>query len=211
MGRLFSLIVLVLLIPFSGKTWAEEAPASKRFDLSAGFRYSVPTGEEESGFKWSDFYDDGVGGSFEIGYRVTQHLTLHGGVSYDTFKGKAFLANTPLGVAVGKISDQSPLTLYLGMKTYFLAVATPQQASGVNPYLRFDIGATRFKAVDISGFQLGQSSTELSVGAGVGVDVLTMTNLILFMEAKYQNYGTPDQAGNSFKAIPLSFGLRYLI
>lgn len=209
-AAVFSSICFTLMVVFSANTFAQEMPISQRFDVSAALRYAIPVGNEESGIKWSDAYENGIGGSFEIGFRANPNLAIHAGVSYDIFKGKEVTFDTPTGPLSATFSDQKPLSFYGGVKTYLLAAA-PQHSFGINPYLRADVGATRFDKTDLGGVQVGKSSTEFAFGAGAGFDVVTARNAVIFLEAKYQIYGKPDQAGNDFKAIPLSVGLRYML
>lgn len=205
------LAILLVMIFSPGQIFAQEAPVSKQFELSAAFRYSIPVGNEEPRLKWSDIYEDGFGGGLEIGYRGIPHLTLHGGAAYDIFKGKNVFLFLPAGRLSGKFSDQKLLSLYIGAKLFLLHTPNPEQSYGANPYIRLDIGATFFEDVELGRIQLGRRSAALGAGVGAGVDILFSTRFILFLEGRYQHFGQPDQAGENFRAIPLSAGLRYLL
>ncbi len=204
----FLLLAFLLLLP-PAPALAEESP--KKFDLSAAFRYSLPVGEEEAGVKWSDLYDPGVGGAFEVAYRATPRLALYGGVASHRYKGKEVSLEMPFGAFTGKFNDQKLLSLYVGVKGYLLGMLLPQKSAGVNPYLRADIGLTQFNGAAFNGDSVADRSREVAFSVGVGADVLTYTRFIFFFEARYEDHGIPDQAGKSFRAVPVSLGLRYLI
>ena len=199
---------LFLLFTFTS-AWAEEA--TKKFDLSAAFRYGVPVGDEEAGLKWSDLYDSGLGGLLEVAYRATPRLAFYGGAGFDRYRGKEVPLKTPVGIVTGRFNDQKLLSLYLGVKAYLLKVALPQKAAGINPYLRGDIGLTQFNGADFNGAHAADRSREVAFSAGVGADILTDTRFIFFFEARYEDHGIPDEAGKSFRAMPIVLGLRYLL
>lgn len=201
----FFLFFLFTLTP----TRAEEAP--KKFDLSVAYRYSLPVGEEEAGFNWSDLYDNGSGGMFEIAYRATPRLALYGGVTSDQYPGKSLTLNTLTGPVTGRFNDQKLFSVYLGVKGYLLNVAVPQKAAGINPYLRADVGLTQFNGADFNGLHIADRSQKVSFSVGGGADILTDTRFIFFIEARYEDHGKPDQAGGAFRSVPISLGLRVLI
>jgi len=173
--------------------------------ISLAFRHAVLTGEEESGFNWSDLWDDGNGGSLEISYRINPPVAILGGISYDSFPGKDISLCCPL--ITGKFSNLSPYTFYVGGKFFLLQMAAPTK-TGADPYFRLDFGLTRFNSYDFEGFSIGNATTVFSWDIGLGVDVAITPVVGFFVEAKYQDYGKPDQAGNTLTAFPISVGFR---
>ncbi|TAK08457.1 MAG: hypothetical protein EPO39_04350 [Candidatus Manganitrophaceae bacterium] len=200
-----------LLFSLSAPTPASAEEAPKKLELSAAYRYGLPFGEEEAGIDWSDLYDNGSGGAFEAAYRATPRLALYGGVSFDKYKGKEIALHPPTGVVTGRFTDQTLLSLYLGVKGYLLNVAVPQRAAGINPYLRADIGLTQFNGADFNGAHVAERSRKFAFSVGIGADILTDTRFLFFFEARYEDHGAPDQSGGAFRGVPISLGLRYLI
>lgn len=197
--------VLFLMVFISASAAAEEE--AKRFDLSAAYLYSIPIGEEESGTNWSDLYENGQGALLEFAYRVTPHFALYAGTAYHQYHGKELT----FGSETGRFNDQTLLSLYAGIKAYLLAPELPQKAGGINPYLRVDIGATQYNGAAFNGASVADRSVQFAYSVGVGADLLTYTSFIFFLEAKYEDHGTPDKAGSSFRAVPIAIGVRYLM
>ncbi len=204
-------VLSIALLLFLATTAPAEEPGPRKFDLSAAVRHSFPFGSEEAGVEWSDLYDPGSGGALEIGYRVQPRWALYFGGAYDHYPAKEVILPTPVGTVSGRFNDQKLLTLYLGMKGYLLGAEFPQKSAGIDPYLRADLGVTQFNGADFNGLSVAKRSRAFSFSVGLGADVLTYTNFIFFFEGRYEDHGTPDQAGNAFRAIPLSMGLRYLL
>lgn len=202
--------VALSLALLSAQALAEEEKP-KRFDLSAVFRYSFPVGEEEAGVAWSDLYADGVGGALEVTYRATRRFALYVGAAYHRYKGEETLLETPFGIFTGRFNDQKLLSAYVGVKGYLLGAALPQKSGGIDPYLRADLGLTQFNGANFNGDPIADRSREFAFSVGLGADLLTYTNFILFFEARYEDHGIPDQAGKSFRAVPISLGVRYLM
>lgn len=198
--------VALSLALLSAQALAEEE-APKKFDLSAAFRYSIPVGEEEAGVAWSDLYEDGVGGALEVTYRATRRFALYVGAAYHRYKGE----ETLFGTLTGRFNDQELLSAYVGVKGYLLGAALPQKSGGIDPYLRADLGVTQFNGANFNGDPIADRSREFAFSVGLGADFLTYTNFILFFEARYEDHGIPDQAGESFRAVPISLGVRYLM
>jgi len=195
-----SFLLLFLCSPVS--VFAEEHP----FGISVAFRYAPLIGDEESGFKWSDLYDNGTGGSVELSYRTNPAVAILGGISYDKFAGTDITLCCP--VISGKFNDQKPLTFYLGAKFFLLQMEGPKTNSA-DPYLRLDLGMTRFDKTEFEGVTLGDAVTKFGWDVGAGVDVPLSPVVGFFVELKYQDYGKPDNAGETLRAIPISVGVRY--
>jgi opacity protein-like surface antigen len=195
-----SFLLFLLCLPASG--FAEEHPLG----ISLAFRYAGLTGDEESGVKWSDLYDNGIGGSLEISYRTNPAVAILGGIAYDQFAGTDITLCCP--VITGKFNDQNPLTFYVGAKFYILQMAGPAK-NPADPYLRLDLGLTRFDKLEFEGITVGDPVTKSSWDVGVGVDVPLSPLAAFFVELKYQDYGKPDQAGDTLRAYPISVGIRY--
>lgn len=204
-------VALALLVSDPQAVFAEGGTTGSRFNLSAAYRRGYPSGREESGWKWSDLYDNGAGGSLELDYRAMPHLTVDAGIAYDTFKGREISVATSTGAAVGRFSNQHPLSLYVGLKGYFLTAEAPESSYGISPYATVDLGLTFFNSVNFNGAEVGKSTTTLAAAIGAGADFLTATHFVPFLEVKYQDYGKPDRAGGAFRAVLLSLGLRYLL
>lgn len=202
--------VVLLLGLFAAQALAEEE-TPKKLDLSAAFRYSLPIGEEEPGVDWDDLYDNGIGGALEVTYRATPRVGLYIGGAYHLYRAKDITLDTPTGPVSGRFNDQELFSLYLGVKTYLLGAALPQKSGGIDPYLRADIGLSLFNDTNFNGSSVADRSGELAFSVGLGVDLLTYTNFIFFLEAKYEDHGVPDKAGDSFRAMPFAVGMRYLM
>ena len=200
----------LLLLSLSVAALAEE-PMPKKVDLSASVRYSLPVGHEEGGMKWSDLYDPGWGGALELSYRARPRLAFHVGGAYDSYSAKEVLLSTGAGPVSGRFNDQKLLSLYIGVRGYLLGTDLPQKSGGIDPYLRADVGMTQFNGAAFNGVPDGQRSRAFAFSVGIGADLLTYSNFILFLEGRYEDHGTPDQAGASFRAFPISAGLRYLL
>jgi hypothetical protein len=182
----------------------------KKFDLSAAFRYSLPIGEEEPGLDWSDLYEDGSVGALEVTYRATRRIALYVGGAYHLYRAKEITLETD-GTVTGRFNDQELLSVYVGVKGYLLGPELPQKAAGIDPYLRADLGITQFNGANFNAEPIADRSRQLAFSVGLGADLLTYTNVIFFFEAKYEDHGVPDKAGDSFRAVPLSLGVRYLM
>lgn len=192
--------------------YAQESPG--RVNLAVAFRYSVLTGQEQPGANWSDLSDNGVGGSAEVGYMVHPAVAIHVGLAYDTFSGKNIALSGPGGgIVTGTFSDMNPYSFYGGAKVYVFKLINPGNPGSVDVYIRGEVGGVYFSSVHFSGslgtVSLGGSRTNFSWAAGSGVEARISQQLSFFVEAKYQDYGRPGNAGNPFTAIPLSYGLRY--
>jgi opacity protein-like surface antigen len=195
-----SFLLFFLCSPASG--FAEEHPIG----ISVAFRYASLVGDEESGFKWSDLYDNGIGGSLELSYRTNPAVAILGGISYDKFAGADITLCCP--AISGKFSDQNPLTFYLGAKLFLLQTSGPS-TNPADPYIRLDLGMTQFDKVEFEGITVGDAVTKFGWDIGLGVDVSVSPVVGYFIEIKYQDYGKPDQAGETLRAIPISVGIRY--
>lgn len=182
--------------------FAEEHPIG----ISVALRYASLNGNEEPGLKWSDIYDNGVGASVELSYRTNPAAAILGGISYDKFSGVDLTVCCP--DITGKFSDQKPLTFYVGAKLFLLQIAGPR-TTGADPYLRLDLGMTRLDKTDFEGLSIGNAVTKFGWDVGVGVDVPVSPVVGFYVELKYQDYGKPDQAVNSLRAIPISLGARF--
>ncbi len=199
-GMVVFFFLFLFLSPAVGR--AEES--AKKFDLSAAFRYSIPIGKEESGLKWSDLYDHGLGGMLEISYRATPRFAIHLGAADDTYKAKRVSGR----IINGKFNDQRTVSYYLGVKGYLLSAALPQESGGINPYLRADVGVTQFNGASLNGVHNADRSLEFAYAVGGGVD--SLTRFIVFFEARYENHGKPDRAAGALQSVPVSLGLRFL-
>lgn len=208
-GKGIALAAMSLLF-FSSMAPAEE-PTPKKIDLSAAVRYSFPEGNEEGGLKWSDLYDPGPGGALELSYRVRPRVAFHVGGAYDTYPAKEVTLSTGSGPVTGRFNDQKLLTLYVGVRGYLLGTDLPQKSAGVDPYLLADVGVTQFNGAGFNGMPDGKRSRTFAFAVGIGAEVLTYSNFIFFFEGRYEDHGTPDQAGGAFRAFPVSAGLRYLL
>lgn len=202
--------VAVLLGLFSAQALAEE-DTPKKLDLSAAFRYSLPIGEEEPGIDWDDLYDNGIGGALELTYRATQRVGLYIGGAYHLYRAKDITLDTSAGPVTGRFNDQELFSFYLGVKTYLLGAALPQKSGGVDPYLRADVGLSLYNDTNFNGSSIADRSTQFAFSVGLGADILTYTNFIFFLEAKYEDHGVPDKAGDSFRSMPIAVGIRYLM
>lgn len=207
----FILIPILMFIP--SIVFAQETLGP--YDIAVAFKYGMPIGSEETGYNWSDLYQNGTGGSLEISTRYTPALALHIGIAYDTFSGKGISFFVPPGVGVtGQFSTLNPLSLYIGEKLY-LSSLHPRGSSGfVDPYIRVDLGMTSFNSVDFNSnsgsVSVGGSTTAFSYALGVGVDLWTTSSFALLLEAKYHDYGKPGGAGETLKDFPeLSLGVRF--
>lgn len=187
----------------------EETP--KKFDLSAAFRYGILIGEEEPGLDWSDLYEEGLGGTLEATYRATRRLAVYLGGAYHLYRAKEATLETPAGTVTGRFNDQELLSVYLGVKGYLLGAEVPQKAGGIDPYLRADLGLTQFNGADFNGAPIADRSRQFAFSVGLGADILTYTSFIFFLEAKYEDHGIPDEARESFRTLPISIGVRYLM
>jgi len=203
--------VAFLLGLFSAEVSAQEEKP-KRFDLSAAFRYSLPIGEEEPGLDWNNLYENGVGGVLELTYRATQRIGLYLGGAYHLYKAKDFTFSDPPSPPIsGRFNDQELFSFYVGAKAYLLGAALPQKSGGIDPYLRADVGLSLFNDTNFNGQSIADRSTQFAFSVGLGADLLTYTNLIFFLEAKYEDHGVPDRAGDSFRTMPFAIGVRYLM
>lgn len=204
------LIAAVWLLVLSAAARAEEA-IPKKVDFSAAVRYSFPTGHEEGGVNWSDLYDPGFGGALELSYRLRPRLAFHVGGAYDTYPAREVLFSTSVGPVTGRFNDQKLMTLYLGARGYLLGTDLPQKSAGIDPYLRADLGVTQFNGAGFNGSPDGSRSRAFAFAIGIGADFLTASNFIFFLEGRYEDHGTPDRAGASFRAFPILAGVRYLL
>lgn len=202
---------LVALLFFCVAPALAEEPAPRKLDLSAAVRYGFPVGNEESGLKWSDLYDPAIGGAIEFSYRATPRVAFHAGAAYDRYPASEVSLLTPAGTVAGRFNDQKLLTLYLGVRGYLLDMPLPERSGGVNPYLRADLGATQFNGANFNGLPSANRSRSFAFSVGFGADILTYTNFIVFFETRYEDHGTPDQAKGSFRALPVSMGVRLLL
>lgn len=202
--------VALFFFLLSGPALAEEEER-KKFDLSVAFRYSLPIGEEEPGLDWSDLYEEGSVGALELSYRATRRVAVYVGGAYHLYRAKEISLETPAGAVAGRFNDQELLSVYLGVKGYLFGPALPQEAAGIDPYLRADVGFTQFNGADFNAEPIADRSRKFAFSFGVGADVLTYTNVLLFFEIKYEDHGTPDEAGGAFRAMPISLGIRYLM
>lgn len=200
--------VVLFIGLFSAQALAQEEKP-KKFDLSAAFRYSLPIGEEEDGIDWGDLYENGIGGALELTYRATRRVALYLGGSYHLYKAKDVTFSDP--PLTGRFNDQELFSLYLGAKAYLLGATLPQKSGGIDPYLRADVGLSHFNDTNFNGRSVADRSIEYAFSVGLGADILTYTNFIFFLEAKYEDHGVPDKAGDSFRAMPFSLGMRYLL
>lgn len=196
---------LFLIALIATPAFAEEAP--RRFDLSAGALHSIPVENEQTGVKWADLYEEGVGGALELAFRATPRYAFYAGSAYHQYRGREIL----FGTARGRFNPQKLVSFYLGVKGYLLDAALPQKSGGINPYLRADLGFTQFNGAAFAGGHVADRSGRFSYAIGAGADLLTYTRFIFFLEAKFEDHGTPDQAANSFQAVPIIVGMRYLM
>lgn len=202
--------VVLFFFLFSAQALAEEV-GRKKFDLSAAFRYSLPIGEEEPGLDWSDLYEAGSVGALELSYRATRRVAVYVGGAYHLYRAKEISLGTSAGAVAGRFNDQELLSVYLGVRGYLLGPDFPQKSAGIDPYLRADVGFTQFNGADFNAEPIADRSREFAFSFGLGADILTYTNVILFFEIKYEDHGIPDEAGESFRSMPISLGLRYLM
>jgi hypothetical protein len=207
----YLLISIVIFIP--SIAFAQES--SRYFDVAVALRYGLPFGDEETGYKWPDLYQNEIGGSVEISKPVAPSLSLHAGIAYDSFSGKDASFIVPPGLLVnGKFIALNPFSFYIGGKDYFLAGQHEASAGMVNPYVRVDLGMTSFNAINfdstVGTISVGDHTTAFSYALGAGVDIWTSSYLAVLAEIKYHDYGRPGGADNTLKAFPeLSIGLRY--
>jgi len=207
----YLLISIIIFIP--SITFAQES--SRSFDFAVALRYGLPFGEEETGYKWADLYQNLIGGSVEISKPVVPSLSLHAGIAYDSFSGKYASFNVPPGLLVnGKFITLNPFSFYIGGKNYFLTAQQKASFGMVNPYIRVDLGMTNFNSINFDStlgtISVGDHTTAFSYALGAGVDVWTSSSLAVLAEIKYHDYGRPGGADNTLKVFPeLSLGLRY--
>jgi hypothetical protein len=213
-------IIISFLFFFPAIAFAESPGSSglsSGVDVAIALRYGSPIGDQiNGGPKWSDAYNNSIGGSIEVAKRLVSFLALHGGISYDSFSAKEITLFVPSGVneiRTGKFSDLNPLSIYVGGKGYFLGGHFERSSGIVDPYLRADLVMTSFNSIDFNSnsgtVSVGTSQTGFSYAFGLGVDIWASSSLAVLAEIKIQDYGKPGGAQYPLKALPeLALGVR---
>ena len=203
---IFGSLAVLLLMP-------ESAAAQGDWEIDANlFRFSFLVGEEEPGVNWSNLFDDGIGGALEAGFRKFYPGVFVLGVGFDKFAGKSV---TNFSGASGNFSDLNLFTFYAGGRFYVSdAIRHRHRQSPVAFYVRTDAGASYIESVDFNSdfgsFALGPDVSDFMFDVGAGLDVKLADRTVLFLEAKYENFGAPGGSGNRVQAFPLGFGLRQI-
>lgn len=201
------LLVFTFMSLISIQAFAGECP----FSISLAGQY-IPfiSGDAGSGSgapEYDDAFDDGLGIAIEAAYRLNPKFSLLGGISYERYSGEKHQEIS--------FDDLDVMTLYVGGKYYFVS-----NKCGWNPYLRADIGASKFSSVDISymgsGSDYWDSSWELMCDAGAGVEY-RFNNIGVFFEVKARYTDEPSTASalkeysdaDSSWTLPVVFGVEY--
>jgi outer membrane protein W len=172
---------------------------------------------------YKDAFDTGWGGRVELYYDFTPSLRGQFGGTYQVFSGQDV---DLLGLPV-QFEDLEVWAIYLGGKYRFLP------GSKFRPYLVGDVGYAQRQAVDIAlsqdlvvGGQVFPAGSTVAfwddtgtyfADLGLGFEFMVTPNLGIYLDARAQIFGTPDEAliatpsveGDPPISVPISLGLNF--